>query len=285
MRNFFKSTRFKILLAFIVFLVGVMVYSVTKGGYAVSFESMINTVSKPFRTVSNVVGIKIENSVDRLARANDIYEENQNLKKQVSDLNEQLSEYDLLKTECEELRQLIGIKQAHPDYTTSRFCKVIGYTANDPFMSFTINVGTDDGIKPYLPVATSEGLVGITVEVSEHTSTVRTVLSPDLSVAVKSKSSDDDSGIIEGTISSAGEGLTNLMHLRTDNTLKKNQLLVTDGTSGLFPKGYPVGRVKKVGMDSNGLSAYAEVTPCSDIKNLTSVFVITNFDGKKEDKK
>lgn len=282
MRDFFKSTRFKILLAFIAFLVGIMVYSVTKGGYSVSFESMINTVSKPFRTVSNNIGMKIENSLDRLARADEIYEENQNLKKQVSDLSEQLTDYESLKTECDELRKLVGIKKAHPDFTTSRFCKVIGYTANDPFMSFTINVGTDDGIKPYLPVATAEGLVGITVEVSEHTSVVRTILSPDLSVAVKSNSSPDDTGIIEGTITSAGDGLTNLIHLRTDNTLKKNDLLVTDGTSGMFPKGYSVGKVKKVDMDSNGLSAYAEVEPCVDIKNLASVFVITDFTGKKE---
>ena len=276
MRDFLKSTRFKILLAFVAFLVGIMIYSVTKGGYSVSVESFINTISKPFRTVSNGIGMKVETSLDKLSRAEEIYDENQSLKKQVTDLNEQLNEYEALKSECEELRKLVGIKKAHPDYTTSRFCKVIGYTANDPFKSFTINVGSDDGIEPYLPVATAEGLVGITIEVSEHLSTVRTILSPDLSIAVKSSSSGEDTGIIEGTVTSAENGMTRLMHLRTDNTLKKNNLMITDGTSGLFPKGYSVGKVKKVDMDSNGLSAYADIT------NLTSVCVITDFTGKRE---
>ncbi|MCM1507557.1 MAG: rod shape-determining protein MreC [Ruminococcus flavefaciens] len=281
MREFFKSKRFKVLLAFIAFLVGVMVYSVTKGGYSVSGKSIINTVSKPFRSISNSISMKIEGSMDKLERAEEIYDENQSLKEEIMKLQEQLTDYESLKIECEELRMLIGIKQAHPDLTTSRFCKILSYVTNDPFKSFTINVGSADGIEPYCPVATAEGIVGITIEVSEHVTTVRTILSPDLSIAVKSKSCDEDSGIIEGSVKLASDGMTRLIHLRTDNTLKKNDLLITDGSSGLFPKGYSVGKVKSVDMDSNGLSACAEVEPCVDVTKLESVFVITNFTGKR----
>lgn len=281
MRDFFKSRRFKILLAFIAFLVGIMVYSVTKGGYSVSGKSIINTISKPFRSISNGISMKMEGSIDKLERAEEIYDENQLLKEEVRKLQEQLTEYNTLKAECEELRMLTGIKKAHPDLTTSRFCKVLGYVTNDPFRSFTINVGSADGIEPYCPVATAEGLVGITIEVSEHVTTVRTILSPDLSIAVKSKSCDDDTGIIEGSVKSATENITNLIHLRADNTLRENDLLITDGSSGLFPKGYSVGKVKSVEMDSNGISACAEIEPCADIKSLDSVFVITDFTGKR----
>lgn len=281
MREFFKSKGFKFLLAFIAFLVGIMIYAVTKGGYSVSGKSIINTVSKPFRTVSNSISMKIENTADKVSRAEEIYDENQSLKEEVNRLQEQLTEYESLKIENEELRMLIGIKKAHPDLTTSRFCKVIGYVTNDPFKSFTINVGKADGIEPDCPVATAEGIVGITLEVSEHVTTVRSILSPDLSIAVKSSENDDDTGIVEGSIKSAGDELTNLIHLRTDNTLKKGNLLITDGSSGLFPKGYSVGTVKSVGMDSNGISARAVVKPCVDVTNLESVFVITNFTGKR----
>lgn len=281
MHEFLKSKGFKFLLALIAFLVGIMIYSVTKGGYSVSGKSIINTISKPFRTVSNSISMKIEGTADKISRAEEIYNENQSLKEEVNKLQEQLTEYESLKIENEELRMLIGIKKAHPDLTTSRFCKVIGYTTNDPFMSFTINVGSNDGIEPNCPVATAEGIVGITLEVSEHTTTVRTILSPDLSIAVKSSSNDDDTGIIEGSVKSAKDELTNLIHLRTDNTLKKNDLLITDGSSGLFPKGYSVGKVKSVGMDSNGISARAVIKPCVDITSLDSVFVITNFTGKR----
>lgn len=281
MREFFRSKGFKFLLAFIAFLVGIMIYAVTKGGYSVSGKSIINTISKPFRTASNSISMKIENTADRVSRAEEIYEENQSLKEEVRKLQEELSEYESLKIENEELRLLIGIKKAHPDLTTSRFCKVLGYVTNDPFKSFTINVGKADGIEPDCPVATAEGIVGITLEVSEHVTTVRSVLSPDLSIAVKSSGNDDDTGIVEGSIKSAGEELTNLIHLRTDNTLEKGDTLITDGSSGLFPKGYAVGTVEEVGMDSNGISARADVKPCVDVTNLDSVFVITDFTGKR----
>lgn len=281
MREFFKSKGFKFLLAFIAFLVGIMIYSVTKGGYSVSGKSIINTISKPFRTVSNSISMKIEGTADKISRAEEIYDENQLLKEEVNKLQEQLTEYDALKIENEELRMLTGIQKAHPDLTTSRFCKVIGYVTNDPFMSFTINVGSDDGIEPNCPVATAEGIVGITLEVSANITTVRSILSPDLSIAVKSTENDEDTGIIEGSVKSAGKKLTNLIHLRTDNKLKKNDVLVTDGSSGLFPKGYAVGKVKSVGMDSNGISAKAIITPCVDVTKLDSVFVITDFTGKR----
>lgn len=59
MREFFKSTRFKILLAFLAFLLGIMIYAVTKGGYSVSGASFINTITKPFRAVSNGISMKM----------------------------------------------------------------------------------------------------------------------------------------------------------------------------------------------------------------------------------
>ena len=76
MRSFFKSAGFKVLLAFLAFLIGIMIYAVTKGGYAVSGESFINTITKPFRSVSNNISMKIESSLDKMNNADKYYEEN-----------------------------------------------------------------------------------------------------------------------------------------------------------------------------------------------------------------
>ena len=76
MREFLKSTRFKVLLAFIAFLVGIMIYSVTKGGYALSGASFINTVTKPIRTLSNSISTKIEDIVDRYENSDFYYKHN-----------------------------------------------------------------------------------------------------------------------------------------------------------------------------------------------------------------
>lgn len=283
MRDFIKSTRFKILLAFLAFLIGIMIYAVTKGGHSVSGASFIQTITKPFRSASNGIGMKIEGNLDKITKADEYYEENKRLKAQIGELNKQLTEYDALKAEVEELRKFVSIKEEHEDYVLSVPCSVIGYTTNDPFKSFTIDKGKADGIKPNCPVATAEGLVGITDEVSEHVTTVRTILSPDLSVAAVCSASLADTGIIEGDIIASEEGCTKLSHVTTENKIKPGSLMITAGNSGLFPKDYPIGTVREMEYDVSGLSMCSVIEPCADITRLTSVIVITDFTGKKED--
>lgn len=283
MRDFLKSTRFKILLAFLAFLIGIMIYAVTKGGYSLSGASFIQTLTKPFRSFSNSIEMKIEGNLDKITKADKYYEENKRLKAQIGELNKQLTEYDSLKAEVEELRKFVSIKEEHKDYVLSVPCDVIGYTANDPFKSFTINKGKADGIKPNCPVATAEGIVGITIEVSEHVSTVRTILSPDLSIAAVCSASLADSGIVEGDILAAEEGCTKLSHVSTENKIKPGSMMITSGRSGLFPKDYNIGIVREMKYDVSGLSMCSVIEPCTDITRLTSVIVITDFDGKKED--
>lgn len=283
MRDFIKSTRFKILLAFLAFLIGIMIYAVTKGGYSISGASFIQTITKPFRSFSNSIGMKIEGNLDKITKADEYYEENKRLKAQIGELNKELTEYDALKAEVEELRKFVSIKEEHEDYVLSVPCDVIGYTTNDPFKSFTINKGKADGITPNCPVATAEGIVGITIEVSEHVSTVRTILSPDLSIAAVCSASLADSGIIEGDILAAEEGCTKLSHVSTENKIKPGSMMITSGNSGLFPKDYNIGIVREMDYDVSGLSMCSIIEPCTDITRLTSVIVITDFSGKKED--
>lgn len=282
MRDFFKSTRFKVLLAFVAFLIGVMIYSVTKGGYAVSGASLINTVTKPLRYLSNGISTKIENIVDRYENSDFYYNQCQELQKKIGELNQQIADYEDLKAENEELRKLVTIKEKHPDSIFSQPAEVMGYTANDPFKSFTIDLGYEDGITPYCPVTVDEGIVGIVIEVSQYTSTVRTVLSPDLSVAAVCSSTNADFGIIEGSVVTAENNTTKLTHLSINHEIKDGDLIITSGNSGIFPKDYPIGTVISTGVESNGLTAYAEIKPCTDISRLRSVFVITDFEGKKE---
>ena len=50
----------------------------------------------------------------------------------------------------------------------------------------------------------------------------------------------------------------------------------------MFPKDYPIGTVISTDFEINGLSACAEIEPCCDVTRLSTVFIITDFTGKKE---
>ena len=282
LKSFVKSTRFRILIAFVAFLVGIMIYAVTKGGYSLSAASLINLVTQPVKSVSNSIALEFERISDKIFSPDKYYIENQELKERINELNRKLAEYDDLKAEVEELRKFADMKKEYPELDMSMPAEVLGYVTNDPFKSFNIDKGSADGIEPYSPVITADGLVGMTVEVSERSSTVRTILSPDLSVAAVASSTNADYGIIEGTVLTAADGHTKMSHLSTAHKLREGDLIVTAGNTGMFPKDYPIGTVLSTDFEINGLSACAEIEPCCDITRLSTVFVITDFTGKKE---
>ena len=193
-----------------------------------------------------------------------------------------------MKTEVEELRKFIGIKEENEKMVVSPPCTIISRTANDPYGTFVIDRGSNDGIKVYDPVATSEGLVGIVTEVAKSYATVRTILSPDLSVGALCVES-RDTGIIEGNLTYAADGKCKMIYIDKKNKIKSGDLIITSGNSGQFPQGYVIGNVVETGIEDSGLNSYAIIQPAVDSTKISSVMVITEFDKidstKQEPKK
>ncbi len=281
MRDFFKSLNFKLILCLIAMLIGIMLYSVTQSGHSVGGSQFVNTISKPFRYVSSAISDNLGVKIDYFLNSKKYYEKNLELESEVNELRNNMVDYENTKKDLEELRKFIGIKEEHNDYTLSPPCKVIAYTANDPFCSFIIDRGSNDGISIYDPVVTSAGLVGSVVGVSEKYSTVRTILSPDLSIGVTVKGK-SDTGILEGDIKYSSEGLSQIIYIEKDSSIKKGDMIVTTGSSGLFPADYLVGKVTETGSAQSGLSNFAVLEPFVDVSKLTSVMVVTSFNGKGE---
>ncbi|MDE5648884.1 MAG: rod shape-determining protein MreC, partial [Oscillospiraceae bacterium] len=197
MNQFFKSFKFKVIVCITAFFLGIALYSVTKDGKTSEGSQLIGTVLNPVKRFSNVISDKVSLVIDLFVNSEEYVEENRKLKEQIADLNNRLIDYEDIKSENEDLRKFIGIKEENEDFVLSPPCTVISRMANDPYGTFVIDRGSNDGIKLYDPVVTSEGLVGIITEVAKSYATVRTILSPDLSVGglcVESR----DTGIIEG---------------------------------------------------------------------------------------
>lgn len=277
MKEFFGTVKFKIILAILALLFGMMLYSVTQGGVVNGASEMFGKALSPVQKLSNSITHKITKNIDMLMNADKYYKENQKLKTEIADLYQQLIDYEDKKVEIDELRKFIGIKEQHAEYQLSPPCTVIGRTMNDPFKSFTIDKGSKDGISVYDPVVTGDGLVGIVSEVADTYSTVKTVLNArSMSVGAICVET-QDTGIVEGAVSEALKGKTRMVLINKDNTIKPGNLIKTSGDSGLFPQDYPIGIVESVAVDSSGLTSYAVIKPIVDISNVTAVMVITDL--------
>ncbi len=282
MGQFFKSVRFKIILCITAFFLGIALFSVTKDGKASSSSQVVNSILNPIRKFSNGISDKVSLVVDLFINAEDYEKENQELRQKVAGLNARLIEYEDMKSEIEDLRKFIGIKEENEDFELSPPCTIISRMANDPYGTFVIDKGSKDGIELYDPVVTSEGLVGIITEVAKSYSTVQTILSPELSIGglcVESR----DTGIVEGSLSFAADGKCKMNYIDKENTIKEGDLIITSGNSGQFPQGYVIGYVTETGIEESGLNSYAVIKPAVDSGKINNVMVITDFDRSERE--
>lgn len=283
MNGFFKSVKFKVIVCIAAFFLGIGLYSISKGGEKTAGSELIGTILNPVKKFSNAISNKVSLVIDLFVDSEAYVEENKRLREQVAELNKRLIDYEEVKSENEDLRKFIGIKEENEDIKVSPPCTIISRTANDPYGTFIIDKGSNDGIKLYDPVATSEGLVGVVTEVAKSYSTVRTILSPDLSIGALCVES-RDTGIIEGSLSYAADGKCKMIYLSKNHKIKKGDLIISSGDSGHFPQGYIIGNVVETGIEDSGLTAYAVIKPAVDISSVTSVMVITEFNKVEEEK-
>lgn len=280
MGNFFKTTKCKIILFILALLVGVMIYAVSQGGYTISSIGVFNALISPFQHASNAISERVEHVLDMYSNAQSYYDENQTLKQEISDLHAQLADYEAAKEELAELQEFMGIKEENPDFALTSPFDVVGYVANDPYRTFIIDGGSEDGVSLYDPVMTAQGMVGMITELGTDTATVSTILSPDVYIAALS-SKTREKGIVTGNISMLLDGCCKMEYLEKETGLQKDHVILTSGENGYFPRGCVIGFVQETGLEATGLSAYAKIRPAVDLANLTKVVVITDFSGKE----
>ena len=278
MQKFFKSWGFKLLCALAVLAIAVMVRAAAVGDADVFISQTLSVISQPFLKLSTSVSESVNGFLDRFVRTEDVFLENEELRRQLREANDKLVEYENIKRENEQFREFLQLKENNPDYDFET-ATVIGRDSTSRFGSFTIDKGSVDGIEVADPVITSDGLVGIVWEVGLTYSHVRTVIDISVDVGVYSIST-RDSGIVSGDIALSSEGLCKLHYLPKNSGISAGELIVTSGIGGVFPKNLVVGTVRSIELDSTGLSLTAAIEPAADIAGVTDVLVIKSFDGQ-----
>lgn len=279
MKDFFHSIRFKILICIAALLLGLMTYIAVSGGFQTVPEQIINTITSPFVTAADAISDGVGGFIDKLVNADSYKAENEELKAQLSEMYKDIMDYESLKEENAQLREMLGLKEDHESFVFSDLCDVVARNANDMYGGFTINRGSNDGISLNDPIITAVGLVGRVTEIAPSYSKVSTLLSPQVNVGVLTMRS-KATGVLENSIESAEKGLCLMSNILKDADIKAGDIVVTAGHSGLFPEGVAVGTVIEVYDDSNGLSKHALVKPMVDCFDVTSVFAVVDFDGK-----
>jgi rod shape-determining protein MreC len=239
-------------------------------------------ITAPVKYMSSSISGSASNFVRKFVQADEINQENIELKEKNRVLEEQLVELQDYQIRIDELEQYFELHKENPDqeYVSGL---VIARDPSDKFCSFSIDVGSLDNISINDPVITSYGLVGIVWDVNLTDCKVKTILNPSVNVGAYS-SKTLDVGIIEGTLELAIENRTRMHLIPNESTMKAGDTIVSSGVGGIFPKGLSIGKAIEVNKESTGTSKYAIIEPSVDVSSVKEVMVIVSFRGQSNEK-
>ncbi len=194
-------------------------------------------------------------------------QENQRLVREVDELKIRLQANERERQENERLREILNLREKLPLKLVAG--EVIGGTAKAPVSRIvSINRGTRDGVRTQMPVVTPASVVGMTIEVSPFSSKVQLISDASSSIgAMLSRNS--SAGILSGTGKSE---LCLLKYLPLNADIKVGDPVITSGQDGIFPEGFPVGKVNRILKEE--LSVSAEVTPYQSSAALKEIVVL-----------
>lgn len=228
----------------------------------------------------------VKQSLSFIFNISDIKEQNEQLTKKNSELENKLVEYNLLKNENSSLRKELNFKKEKMEYNYIG-CDIIGRGGSSILDEFTVNRGSNDGIKKGMVAETAEGLVGQVVHVENNWSIVRSIASENLAVGAepqsadtKSKSSDEtsdetsDEGIVKGYNQGTNKLLTKLYYLPVESKIKKGDTILTSGIDNSYPRGIRIGSVSTVELDKGKVMKNAVVKPFVNFNKIQEMLIV-----------
>lgn len=179
---------------------------------------------------------------------------------------------------------LESLRQSIPFETLP--AKVIYRDHSKMFWTAIIDKGTHDGIKVNMPVMDSRGLVGRVVAARSAVSRIILLTSPECSFGVIDQRS-GDIGIVRGSDTVAwrdgnpGQSSSNIppnilefIYLSPAAHINVQDVLVTNGLSGITPKNLRVGEVIEIINREDEGNFLIRVRPFADFEHLENVVVI-----------
>ncbi len=139
---------------------------------------------------------------------------------------------------------------------------------------FTINIGSSQGVERGMGVFTTNGVVGIIHNSSEHFSVIKSCLTKKLNISIMLEGT-GEFGFLEWNGLNARHG--SLTGISNDLLVEKGTKIVTRGGDKVFPRGINVGVVDKVSTIEGKPLWDIDFLFGEDFRKIQNVYVIKNL--------
>lgn len=236
-------------------------------------KAKLTTVSIPFYWITNLPSRLGEWGQDNLVSRDDLLEENRSLKQQVMILERKLQGMASVTTDNVRLRELMNSAEMIAEQVL--VAELIGVSPDPLVHKVIINKGSQDNIYVGQPLLDAYGLMGQVVEVGPYVSQVLLITDSTHALPVE---------INRNGLRAVVEGVGDLEQLalrHVSNTMDVvvGDLVVSSGLGGRFPRGYPVGVVKKVERNPGKPFADVFIEPRAHLNRTRHVLLVFRDDS------
>lgn len=148
--------------------------------------------------------------------------------------------------------------------------EVIGVESGTLRQRLIINKGLRDGVHANQPVVDGAGVLGQVAHVGPWSSEVILITDPEHALPVQITRT----GLRTIAVGSGNADELLLTYLAANSDVKSGDELVSSGLGGVFPAGYPVGRITGVRREANQLLAQVRAAPQAGIDRAREVMLI-----------
>jgi len=205
---------------------------------------------------------------DSLAERAVILAENDQLKSEQLHNNVRLQRMAALEAENIRLRAMLDSSAQVADRVL--VAEILAVDLNPYRQRFSINRGVGDGVYVGQALVDANGVVGQIVGVEAFTSEVVLISDADHAVPV----SVNRNGLRTIAIGTGDSGRLSLPYLTNSADVEPDDLLVSSGLGGVFPSGYPVGRVVEVTRRPGQSFAEVIAEPAADLDRDREVLLV-----------
>ncbi|WP_373457860.1 rod shape-determining protein MreC [Paenibacillus wynnii] len=217
-----------------------------------------------------------------IGNLHDLAEENERLKITVAQFTREQAQYNFVQATNEDLMKQLNFTKAQKlmykyDY---HIAQVISLNTEPNNSTLVINLGSKNGVKPNMSVISVEGLVGVISEVSNFTSTVKLMTMLDINdpnsqpaIAATARTKENQTfGMIESY--DPKTKMLKMNKISPTDPIAKDDVIVSSGIGGLYPRALMIGTVESVGVGEFGLTRTAIIKAAAEFQDWKELIVV-----------
>ena len=279
-KGFLKS-RFFIILASVAVFLTVVPSTLAVMGRQDLIRSGVNLIATPFKTAAKWCGDSLSGFGKYFTEYDRLKAENEELRQLLEEEKQKNDLYNIATEENKWLREFLMYGNKEPKLSFVDAIAV-GREAGDEVTSFTLNKGSVHGVATGMAVIEKNGLVGYVSEVGVSYCKITTVVDTGAAVGVVCPRS-GAVGTLEGDYSYISTGLCKMTCPDPNADVTVGDVIYTSGVGSVYPYGISVGRVESVERDPYSRKTVVNIRLSVELTSVERVMIITDIAAEVEE--